>query len=350
MEPFITRPPIKLDHIRTLTNRTGIMEHSKFTIPNRWEGYTTDDNARALVAVLKYYEAHRDPDAVDLLRIYLSFLLQMQQADGRLFNRMDSDLHIHDDTLTDAQGQALWACGYAAHAPIEAGMKAAAKEVFDKGLRWSVTSSSPRIKAYALRGLHHYYTAFPSDANVPSNLHTVAEQLTALYHTHATPDWRWFEPYLTYANATLPHALFLAYESTGKNEFFTVAHESLAFLLSVQLVQGVFVPIGNQGWYPKGGTRALYDQQPIEAAHMIEAVSTAHRVTGEECYHRIAKIVFNWFFGQNLKGVILYDPATGGCRDGITPEGSNLNQGAESSIAYLLARTEIDAMETRPPS
>jgi hypothetical protein len=344
MEPLITLPPITLNHIRTLTNSTGIMEHSKYTIPNRQEGYTTDDNARALVAVLKSYAVQRDLDVIDLLRIYLGFLLQMQKSDGGFFNLMDSDLHIHDDTLTDAQGQALWACGYVAHANVEAGMKSVAKEVFDKGLRWSFASSSPRIKAYAIRGLYHYHKAFPSDPNVSLNLIALAEQLTALYHARCSHDWSWFEPYLTYANATLPHALFLAYESTGQNEFLTVAKESLAFLITVQVIKGMFVPIGNHGWYPKGGKRAVYDQQPIEAAHMIEAASSALRLTGDAYYQHIAYIVFNWFFGKNLKGVILYNQATGGCVDGITPEGSNLNQGAESTISYLLARTEIETM------
>ena len=152
MEPIITLPPIKLDHVRTLTNDTGIMEHSKFSIPNRREGYTTDDNARALFAVLKYYEVQRAPDVTDLLRIYLSFLLQMQKPDGAFTNLMDSSLHRHGDALNDAQGQALWACGYAAQSNIEAGARHLAKEIFDKGLRWSFVSSSPRIKAYAIRG------------------------------------------------------------------------------------------------------------------------------------------------------------------------------------------------------
>jgi hypothetical protein len=345
MEIIMKLPPIKLDHLRTLTNNTGIIEHSKFSIPNLKEGYTTDDNARALVAVLKYNEVHRDPNVTDLIRIYLSFLLQMQKPDGAFFNLMDSNLHIHDDTLNDAQGQALWACGYAVQSNIESGVTPLAKEIFDKGLKWSFASSSPRIKAYAIHGLHHYNKAFPSDPNVPSNLIALAEQLTELYNTHCSQDWCWFEPYLTYANATLPQALFLAYESTGKKEFLNVAKETLEFLIQVQVRKGMFIPIGNRGWYHKGGTRSFYDQQPIEAAHMIEAASSAHRLTGDKNYQHIAYIVFNWFFGKNLKGVTLYNQATGGCFDGINPEGSNRNQGAESIISYLLARTEIEKMQ-----
>lgn len=321
-----------------------MIEHSKFSVPNRTEGYTTDDNARALIALLKYCEVYNDPNVTDLIKTYLSFLLQMQKPDGAFYNGMDSTLHIHDDPLDDAQGRALWACGYAVQSKIEAGLRRLAKEVFDKGLRWSFVSSSPRIKAYAIKGLHYYKNAFPADPNVPSNLVTLAEQLTALYDTHCSPDWCWFEPYLTYANATLPHALFLAYESTGKNEFLNVAQETLEFLIKVQVIKGMFVPIGNKGWYPKGGKRSFYDQQPVEAATMIEAVSSALQLTGDKNYQNIAHIVFNWFFGKNLSGVTLYDQTTGGCFDGINPEGLNLNQGAESTLSYLLARIEIEKL------
>ena len=268
----------------------------------------------------------------------------MQKPDGAFYNLMDSNLHIHDDTSDDAQGRVLWASGYAVNSNIEAGARRLAKEIFDKGLKWSFVSSSPRIKAYALKGLHYYKNAFPSDPNVPSNLRTLAEQLTEMYNAHCSQDWRWFEPYLTYANAALPQALFLAYESTGKKAFLNVAKETLEFLIKVQMINGIFVPIGNKGWYHKGGKRSFYDQQPIEAAHMIEATSSAYYLTGDKKYQNIANIVFNWFLGKNLKGVVLYDQATGGCFDGINPEGSNLNQGAESTISYLLARTEIEKM------
>jgi hypothetical protein len=268
----------------------------------------------------------------------------MQKPDGAFYNGMDSTLHRHDDTLDDAQGRALWACGYAVQSKIESGLRHLAKEVFDKGLRWSFVTSSPRIKAYAIKGLHYYQNAFSADSNVPTNLIALAGALTELYYTHCSPDWCWFEPYLTYANAVLPHALFLAYDSTGNNEFLTVATETLGFLIQVQVRKGMFVPIGNKGWYHKGGKRPLYDQQPVEAATMIAAASSAFRLTGDTNYQKIAHIVFNWFFGKNLKGDVLYDRTTGGCFDGINPEGLNLNQGAESTISYLLARIEIEQL------
>ncbi len=321
-----------------------MIEHSKFSVPNRVEGYATDDNARALIALLKYSEVYSDPNVTDLLTTYLSFLLQMQKPDGAFYTGMDSTLHLHDDTLNDAHGRALWACGYAVQSKIEAGLRHVAKEVFDKGLKWSFVTSSPRIKAYAVKGLHYYQTAFPADPNAPTNLIALAEWLTDLYHSHSSPAWCWFEPYLTYANAILPHALFLAYESTGSPEFLHVAQATLGFLIRVQLIKGMFVPIGNKGWYPKGGKRSLYDQQPLEAATMIEAASSAFRLTGEKSYQNTANTVFDWFFGKNLTGAVLYDRTTGGCFDGINPEGLNLNQGAESTLSYLLARIEMEKM------
>lgn len=329
--------------MRALTDDTGILQHAKFSIPNRKEGYTTDDNARALIAILKYYELYNDPSVMDLIRTYLSFLFHMQKTNGRLQNFMDYNLSICNNNFTDSHGRTLWACGYAVKLNIESGIKRLAREVFDKGLKWSFDSSSIRLKAFTIMGLHCYGSAFPDDPNVPPNITVLARQLMAAYNVHCSSDWRWFEPYLTYANPRIPQALFLAYESTGVKDFLTVARGSLNFLTDVQMDE-MFVPIGNKGWYRKEGNKPLYDQQPIEAACMIEAISSALRITEDKKYVRLANILFNWFLGKNLKGVALYDPTTGGCFDGITPEGANLNQGAEATISYLLARLEMEKM------
>jgi len=341
----IKLPPIKLDQLRTLTDNTGILQHAKFSIPNRKEGYATDDNARALVVLLKYHELFEDTSIVDLIKTYMGFLFHMQKPDGRLHNFLDYSLNFYNDELTDAHGRALWACGYVVKSDVEPGTRRLAKEVFDRGLKWSLKSSSPRLKAFTIMGLHYYRQSFPEDLNILSNLTFLARQLIEAYHTCCSPRWRWFEHYLTYSNSRLPQALFLAYESSGKKEFLDVARESLDFLIDVQMMDGVFVPIGNDGWYKKGGEKALYDQQPIEAASMIEAVSSALRMTGNEKYVEIAGIVYDWFLGKNLKEVVLYDDATGGCFDGINPKGLNLNQGAESTLAHLLARLEMETIQ-----
>lgn len=343
-EERVELPKIKLDHLRTLTDSIGILQHTKFSIPNRLEGYALDDNARALLAVAKYNELYNDSDIINLVETYLSFILSMQAPDGMFYNYMSHDLHLLDKRLTDALGRVLWACGYILKTGMPPGIKNSAKEIFDRSLPWSFSSTSLRTKAYAILGLYYYRIPFPSDPNILLNMSALAETLKAAYEAHSSPDWKWFEPYLTYANPRLAQALFLAYDFTRRKEFLDIAKETLDFLIEVQFIDKVFVPIGNRGWYNKGGERAIYDQQPLEAACMVEAASTALHVTGDEKYAEAASTAFEWFLGRNLKKVALYDPETGGCSDGLNPEGANLNQGAESTICYLLARLEIEEM------
>jgi len=171
---------------------------------------------------------------------------------------------------------------------------------------------------------------------------SLTEQLLNSYQRASSSDWRWFEPYLTYVNARLSQALFRAYAVTGDERFLHTAKESFDFLVKVQVIDDIFTPIGNKGWYKKDGQRALYDQQPIEASCMVEAALTAFHITNEEKYQRVAHIAFEWFFGKNTEKVIVYDSTTGACYDGITPQGLNLNQGAEATISYLLARLELE--------
>jgi hypothetical protein len=227
---------------------------------------------------------------------------------------------------------------------MESGIRRSAREVFDRGLKWCFKSTSLRVKAFALIGLSYYRKSFPDDSNILSNMNVLSRHLIDAFYEHSSQDWRWFEPYLTYSNPRLPQSLFLAYDSTGEDTFLDVARESLDFLIRTQICDGIFVPIGNKGWYKKGRRKSLYDQQPVEAGNMIEALSSALCIIDEEEYIRTADIVFDWFFGKNTKGVTLYDSTTGGCFDGISPKGLNLNQGAESTISYLLARLEMQTI------
>ena len=336
-------PPIKLDRIKALTDDTGILQHTKYSIPDRKEGYTTDDNARALVAAIKYYEVYGDQEAIKLADIYLSFLLHMQMLNGKFHNLLAYDRDFLDDVGSeDCMGRALWACGYAVHADISEDIKLTSKEIFDKGLRWASNFKSLRAKALTILGLHYYQRAFPKDSNLPLNTLTLADTLLDNYQRESSHDWRWFESCLTYVNARLPQALFMAYDSTKNERYLHVAKESFDFLVKVQTTDDKFVPIGNDGWYKRGGERALYDQQPIEASCMVEAALTAFRLTGDGKYRKAACLSFDWFLGRNLKGVEVYNPATGGCYDGITPQGLNLNQGAEATISYLLSRLKME--------
>ena len=339
------KPPIKLDHLKALTDDTGILQHTKYSIPNRKEGYTTDDNARALGACIKFLQFHDDSDVSKLANTYLSFLFHMQRPDGKFHNLLSYDRGFLDDLGSeDCMGRSLWTCGYAILTNLSKGIKTTSKEIFDKCFRHASNFKSLRAKTFTILGLCYYYEAFPHDYNLSKSIVSLTEQLLDSYQRVSASDWCWFEPYLTYVNARLSQALFKAYDIIGDERYLQIAKESFDFLVEVQVIGENFVPIGNKGWYTRGGQRALYDQQPIEASCTVEAALTAFHVTNEEKYQRVAYIAFEWFLGKNTQDVVVYDPTTGACYDGITPQGLNLNQGAEATISYLLASLELEAL------
>lgn len=338
-------PPISLNHLKKLTDDTGILQHTKYALPDRREGYTTDDNARALVVLLRHPVPRRKPSLVRLVETYLSFLVQMQRPDGSFHNFMGYDHNPRDEAGSpDSLGRALWACGVAVSSNVPAGLRSIAKEMFDKALPHVFSTPHLRAKAYAILGLCRYARAYPQDTNVAANIVTLTNYLCMAYEANSSSEWSWFEPVLTYANPRIPHSLLLSFRMTGDSRFLEIAEEALGFLIGVETIDERFVPIGNRGWYTKGSERPLYDQQPIEASCMVEAAVTAFRVTRREGYLDVAKRAFNWFTGKNTAGVQIYEPTTGACFDGITPQGVNLNQGAESTLSYLLARLAMEKL------
>ena len=337
------KPPIRLDFLKALTDDTGILQHTKYSIPNRKEGYTTDDNARALIACIKFLQLHDDSYVRKLANTYLSFLFHMQKPDGKFHNLLSYDRGFLDDIGSEeCMGRSLWACGYAILTNLSKGIKHTSKEIFDKGFRNASSFKSLRAKAFTILGLCYYYEAFPYDQNLSKNIVSLTDQLLHSYQRVSSPDWCWFEPYLTYVNARLSQALFRAYDIVGDKRYLQIAKESFDFLVEVQVIDEKFVPIGNKGWYKKDGQRALYDQQPIEASCMVEAALTAFNVTNEKKYQRVAYVAFDWFLGKNAQNVVVCNPTTGACYDGINPQGLNLNQGAEATISYLLARLALE--------
>ena len=335
-------PSIKLEFLKAITDDTGVFQHSKFGTPNRQEGYTTDDNARALIAVTKYNQIKGNIASDRLVDTYLSFLLLMQREDGKMHNFLNYDRNFLDDEGSeDCAGRTLWACGYVINSALSTEKRLLAKEIFDKAFRWACGFKSPRAKAFAILGLTHYHKAYNEDHNLIQNIQTLSDGLLEYYKNTRSSDWRWFEPYLTYANGRIPHALFEAYRIIKQAKYLQIAHESLKFLLEIQILNNIFVPIGNHGWYQKGKSRSLYDQQSVEAASMTEATLSAWRETNNLHYRTVARTIFNWFLGKNTQNAFVYNSATGGCYDGITEEGLNYNQGAESTICYLSARIEL---------
>jgi hypothetical protein len=341
----IRLPPLKIDYLKSFTDDTGIFQHAKFCIPKRSEGYTTDDNARALIACTKYHKLKKDPQMVSLANVYLAFLNHMQKPDGKFHNHLAYERTFLDvDGSEDCMGRALWGCGCAINSDLPSDMRMVAKEIFDRGLPWVWKSTSLRFYAFTILGLYEYFRAIPDD-NLKLNAEKLADSLVQHYQDEAKEGWRWFEPYLTYDNTRLPQALFTAYLMVGKQKYLDAAVESMDFLLKTQIVKGVYLPIGNEGWYKRGEKRAVYDQQPLEAASTVEAAVDAYYATKDKRYTRVANEVFAWFLGKNSKGVMVYNGETGGCRDGINHVEVNRNQGAESSISYLLARLKLEELK-----
>ncbi len=340
-------PSIKLDHLVSITDDTGIVQHSKFATPNRREGYTTDDNARALIVCTRHNKLHRTSETAMLADIYLSFLYHMQMKDGRLHNFLGYDRRFLDEVGSDdSMGRTLWACGSVINSNLDKEKKLIAKEIFDKALPYSITSTSLRAKAFTILGLSQYQSVYPKDQALSMNMMQLIKQLLKLYEKRASVEWPWFEVYITYCNARLPQALFEAYEHIKNEKFVQVAKDSFNFILKIQMNNNMFTPIGNKGWYKKGGQIAFYDQQSVEASCMTETALAAFRATHSNNFINSAQTVFEWFLGKNIKGLPVYNPITGGCYDGITPEGLNLNQGAEATITYLLARLDLETIRS----
>ena len=338
--------PIKLDFVKALTDDVGILQHSKYATPNRKEGYATDDNARALIACTNYLMLFNDASVKRLIDTYLCFLLHMQRSDGKMHNFLGYDRTFIDEIGSeDCMGRTLWASGYCLDSKLPEEKRMVSKEIFDNVLKWTPNFTSPRAKAYSIIGLFHYRKAYPDDQNVKSNIISFADQLSEQFEQASSEGWDWFESYLTYSNARLPQALFLAYEATGRKGYLQVASKSMKFLTNTQTINKMFVPIGNQGWYQKGSNRAMYDQQSVEASCTTEAAIAGFRNTREEEYLKAAYFAFEWYFGGNTKGVTLYDQENGSCCDGITPKGLNLNKGAEATLSYLLARLNLEELK-----
>jgi len=329
---------VKLDHLFTLTDHNALLQHAKFSVPARKEGYTIDDNARALVLTTMARMLWPSEKLPELQHKLMSFLLVMQAEDGQFHNLMDFSQRITDNpTVGDHTGRAIWATGKLINSDLRPGVKASARLIFDRALPWARESTSPRTKAYACLGIQERLEAEPADANLRTNLKIMANNLVELYNVNQAGDWKWFENILTYDNPRLCQALFAAYKSLGEHAYLAVAEETMRFLKDVTTINETYAPIGTNGWYPKGGRRALYDQQPIEAGAMVETTTLAYKLTHSKEYETALRQALSWFFGMNAKSVRLYDDSTGACYDGINQVGLNENQGAESTLAFLLA-------------
>jgi hypothetical protein len=348
MIPRPAKPPVapkhvpkpKLNHLVRLTDDTGLMQHARYLVPDPTHGYTTDDNARALVVAAKFNQLYGADEAVSLLGRYLSFLRYMQIDDGRFHNLLGYDRHYQDEVGgDDVFGRALWGLGYAvAYAPRE--YWPVAKEMFDVSTG-HIESLNLRGAAYAMLGIYYYLQRIPQAEDLKNWAKTLGAKIVECYSDNYSPDWKWFEPIIAYDNGVLPHALYRAYDLLGQKEFLEIAEESLGFLAEECRCYSHFSLVGCNGWYPRGGSKAPFDQQPIDACSLVEAFAAAYGVTGDTDYLREMQRAFDWFFSSNDLGLSLYDFDSGGCADGLTLVGPNRNRGAESTVSCLLAMLDM---------
>ena len=342
-------PPLKLDHLRRMTDDTGMLQHALFTLPNYREGYTVDDNARALmVSVLADELGHSE--ASEIVPRYLAFICYAFNGETKRFrNFMDYQRNwLEASGSDDSHGRTLWALGTLLGRSNTPGLQSMAGRLFEQALPAILRTTSPRAWAFALIGIHEYLRRYDGDRRASQVREELAGRLLTLYQANRSDEWCWFEESLSYCNAALPHAFLMCGQSIPNSTMNDAALESLTWLADIQRDKtngGHFVPIGSNGFYQRGGERARFDQQPVEAQAMVSACLEAHRVTGDKNWYKEARRAFDWFLGRNDLNLPIYDPTTGGCRDGLHPDRPNENQGAESSLAFLQAVLELRLAE-----
>jgi len=344
-------PAIRLDHLYRMTDTTGIVEHAVFVVPNYPEGYTTDDNARALIVaiLLEQLGIVAPAGSADLASRYLAFLwLAFDHSTNRFRNCLSYERQWQDpEGSEDSHGRALWGLGTVLGRSKDQGLRGAAGRLFKLAVPAAVKFRSPRACAFALLGLHEYLDSFPGDRAALSAADVLANRLLSWYQAHHSAGWEWFEASLSYSNARLPQALLRSGARNGNAEMEAAGLEALNWLVTVQRSEekGHFVPIGSQGFYSRNTEKARFDQQPVEACAVVSACLQAYAVTGESRWRKEAWSAFNWFLGDNDLQIALYDPSTGGCRDGLHPDRANENQGAESTVSFLMALLEMRRLE-----
>jgi glycosyltransferase involved in cell wall biosynthesis len=343
-------PEANLEHLSLMTDQTGLLQHAAFDVPSYDDGYCIDDNARALIVTALLEDAGTDDRKFvrGLASRYLGFVRHAFNADtGRFRNFMSySRSWLEDSGAEDSHGRALWALGTVVGRSGDPGRQSLAGRLFHSALPALSRFTSPRAWAYALLGIDEYLRAFLGDSSVQSVREALSSKLMTLFDQASRRDWPWFEDRLTYCNARLSQALIVSGTRMEREDMTAIGLRSLEWLMSIQRSEdGYFAPIGSNGFYVRGEVRASFDQQPVEASATISACIEAARVTGGEPWVSHARRAFNWFFGQNHLQQSLYDARTGGCRDALHAHRVNENQGAESTLSFLLALLEMQSLD-----
>ena len=345
-------PQVNLDHLEVMTDDTGMLQHATFNVPRYDEGYCVDDNARALMLMTLLEDAGLDdPRSVRTLASrYLAFVNHaFNRPLGRFRNFMShSRLWQEEQGSEDSHGRALWALGTVVGCSVDPGRHSLAGALFHDALPAVSGFSSPRAWAFALLGIEQYLHAFEGDRNVQAAGKAIADRLLGLFRHTDQVEWPWCESRVTYCNARLPQALIATGTWTGDAPMIATGIRALEWLMTIQRTgDGYFAPIGTRGFFERGMKPAVFDQQPVDACATVSACMHAFRATGDHRWADHARRAFTWFLGQNQLQQALYDPLSGGCRDALHADRLNENEGAESTLSFLLALMDMRADEVR---
>jgi hypothetical protein len=349
-------PDVDLRHLKAMTDQTGLLQHAAFSIPRYDDGYCLDDNARALLLMTLLEDAGTDDLALvrDLAARYLAFVNHAFDRPSKQFRNFLSYSRqwLEPRGSEDSHGRALWALGAVVGRASDPGRQSLAGDLFHSALPTAAAFTSPRAWAYTLLGIDEYLGAFQGDNTVEALRHDLTTRLFDLFQRTSGADWPWFEDSLTYCNARLAQALFVSASRMRRTDMVEAGVRALRWLVSVQASpDGDFSAVGSDGFYTRGGVPAVFDQQPVEAGATASACLAAYGVTADGSWIDAARAAFEWFLGRNQLHRWLYDTSTGGCRDGLHPDRVNQNQGAEATLAFLLALCEMrgtERIETRP--
>jgi glycosyltransferase involved in cell wall biosynthesis len=343
-------PEINLAHFSKLTDRFGMIQFSQINLPDTDSGYTLDDNARAMIARCMHYETSLDGASLVAIQTYLRFIEFCQQPEGHFLNYVTYDQQFstqNDETnLSDSNGRAIWALGYLVSKRdiLPEPFGTLAQSILQKALKTVEKMHSPRAIAFTIKGLY-YGNKEARNPEITAFIRLLADRLIGIYRHESEENWPWFESYLTYANSILPEALLCASLETGDHYYKIVAKETFDFLLSILFTKTGIKLISNKSWLHKGHKPEEFGEQPIDVAYTILALDHFYEVFGINEYLEKSRLAFSWFLGNNHLSRIIYNPCTGGCYDGLEREHINLNQGAESTVSYLLARMTLDKQE-----
>lgn len=340
-------PKINLRHFTDLTDSFGMLQFAKLTTPDPNSGYTTDDNARALVAMVNHLEIFRNAKVLPLIKIFLKYIDFASEESGKFYNYVNYDrtIPLEKNTLEDNDdtwSRTMLALAVTASSKhLSTSLRKKAVRLFKKGSRNSPAKHHRRANAFYAKALVEWMKYDPS-GEIKNQLTECCDNLVSLYKEHTTQNWQWFENSLTYSNSVMPEALILAYQITKKTEYLEIAKESMDFLIIYSFDGEMCVPIGRNGWFQKGGEKQIHDQQPEEVATLVQSLKVFYEITGDHKYKKLMNIAFSWFTGNNTLHQVVYDQVTGGCFDGVGKDEVNLNQGAESTVMYLLARLKME--------